>query len=236
MKNWLIILLLGASVATAVHGGSIIGTVEAEGKTDAAATVKAAGGAYDKGDERKLNYAPRVNYSELRDFVVYIEGGITNKFDAPFKPVMIETRHVTQQGALFSPHVLPVLVGTKVEWPNNDTVYHNVFSMSEAATFDLGLYKHGDKPQSVTFDKPGRVDVFCSIHANMNCIILALDNPYFAPTDGRNHYLIANVPAGTYKLKAWHERVPSQVKEVTVPEKGEVRVDFKLGWPSATGN
>ena len=75
----------------------------------------------------------------------------------------------------------------------------------------------------------GRVDVFCAIHSQMHCIVLVLPNPYFAKADGNRRFVIKDVPAGTYKLKAWHERLPSQVKEVVVPAQGEVRVDFVLG-------
>src|SRR4029077_5890876 len=137
-------------------------------------------------------------------------------------------RRITQKGAMFTPHVLPVLASTTVEWPNNDEILHNVFSFSEPKPFDLGLYK-SPKIGNVTFDKPGRVDVFCSIHARMNCIILVLQNPYYAATNEKGSYRITDVPAGTYKLKAWHERLPSQVKEITVPENGEVKSDFALG-------
>jgi len=122
-----------------------------------------------------------------------------------------------------------VVVGTKVEWPNNDDIFHNVFSMSETKPFDLELYKGNPPEKTVVFDKPGRVDVFCSIHANMNCVVLVLENPYFAVADNARHFSITNVPAGTYKLKAWHERLPAQTQEITVPENGEVRADFILG-------
>jgi hypothetical protein len=83
--------------------------------------------------------------------------------------------------------------------------------------------------ERVKFEKPGKVDVFCSIHSRMSCIILVLENPYYATSNDKGHYSITNVPAGTYKLKAWHERLPSQVKEITVPESGEIKVDFTLG-------
>jgi hypothetical protein len=99
--------------------------------------------------------------------------------------------------------------------------------MSEAQPFDLGLYK--DEIKRVRFDKPGRLDVFCSIHTAMHCIVLVLENPHFAATDAKGRYTMTNVPAGTYKLKAWHERLPSLIKEITVPETGEVKVDFTLG-------
>jgi hypothetical protein len=81
----------------------------------------------------------------------------------------------------------------------------------------------------VTFDKPGRVDAFCSIHKAMNCIILVVENPYFAASDKQGRYTIPNVPPGSYRLKAWHERLPSQVKEILVLESGDLRVDFTLG-------
>ena len=133
-----------------------------------------------------------------------------------------------QEGAQFSPHVLPIVAGTKVEWPNNDRIYHNVFSFSEPKNFDLGLYKSGES-KAVTFDKPGRVDVFCSIHSSMSCIVLVMENPYFTKADEKGVYSITNIPPGTYKLKVWHERLPPQQKEITVTEKGDVKVDFTMG-------
>ena len=78
-------------------------------------------------------------------------------------------------------------------------IYHNVFSYSEAKSFDLGLYKDGDETEEVNFDKAGRVDVFCSIHSTMNCVVLVLENPCFALTNPKGVYTITNVPAGTYK-------------------------------------
>jgi hypothetical protein len=136
---------------------------------------------------------------------------------------------VVQKDAAFEPHVLPIAVGTSVKWPNEDDIYHNVFSMSETKEFDLGLYGRERTPV-IVFDQVGRVDVFCGIHTSMHCIILVLPNPYFAMADARGRYVIKDVPAGTYRLKAWQERVPSQVKEVTVPADGEVTVDFVLGF------
>jgi hypothetical protein len=120
------------------------------------------------------------------------------------------------------------MAGTTVEWPNNDDILHNVFSFSEAMPFDLDLYK-APVVKKVTFDKPGRVDVFCSIHTRMNCIVLVLENPYFARANEKGQYVISNVPPGTYKLKAWHERLPSQVKDLTVGDQSEIKVDFLLG-------
>jgi plastocyanin len=212
-------LLLTAILCCSASAGTIVGVVSARGRAE----VEQAGGKY---DSRKFKFAEKINYDDLKDFVVYIDQAPATKPAPPAKPVQV----VTQKDATFRPHVLPVLVGTTVEWPNRDEIYHNVFSISEAKEFDLGLYKNTDSSKRVTFDKPGRVDIFCSIHKEMHCIVLALQTPYFAAADARNRYVITNVPAGVYKLKAWHERVPSQVKEVTVPAEGEVKVDFVLGF------
>jgi hypothetical protein len=78
-------------------------------------------------------------------------------------------------------------------------------------------------------DAPGRVDVFCSIHSKMSCVLLVLENPYFGVSDSSGRYKIENIPSGVYRLKAWHERLPAETREITVAESGEVRVDFVLG-------
>ena len=207
----------------ASQAGSVTGVVRAQGR-EGADSESAAG----KYSSRKYKFAERIDYSELHDFVVYIEGALgTNT--APIQPVqVVTTRRINQKGAMFSPHVLPVMVGTTVEWPNEDDIYHNVFSISETKPFDLGLYKHPEVKR-ITFDKPGRVDAFCSIHKAMNCIILVLENPYFTSTDSQGRYTLSNIPAGTYKLKAWHERLPAQTREITVPAEGQLRVDLTLG-------
>src|SRR5712671_1149088 len=176
-------ILISFLISTIAQAGTITGTVHAEGK--AGAEEGAGGGKY---DSRKFKFAERVDYSALRDFVVYIDGPVAQKVE----PSKTTQQIVVQKDAQFSPHVLPVVVGTTVEWPNHDEIFHNAFSMSDAKQFDLGMYK--DKAKNVIFDKPGRVDVFCSIHTTMHCIVLVLENPYFALADAHSRYAIANVP------------------------------------------
>jgi len=213
----LLICSLGATI-TAV-GGDITGTVRAEGKKEAEALADSAG----KYESRKFKFVERVDYTQLRDFVVYIDQPLTEKPKPPAQPLEI----VTQKDATFKPHVLPIVIGTTIDWPNQDEILHNVYSFSETKQFDLGLYR--DEVKKVTFDKAGRVDVFCSIHSKMHCVILVIENPYFTTTDAKGGFTITNVPPGTYRLKAWHERLPPLVKEITVPGKGEVKADFVLG-------
>src|SRR2546423_13320423 len=218
------LFILCALACGQADAGTISGAVHAEGKPGTEGDALCG-----KYDSREFEFAERVNYAEMHDFIVYIEGPMGPKPVAPpDKPAQVTTSRVHQKGAMFSPHVLPVLVGTTVEWPNNDDILHNAFSASTPNDFDLGLYKSPEIGRR-QFDTPGRVDVFCSIHTRMSCIILVLENPYFASTNDKGGYRISNVPPGTYKLKAWHERLPSQVKEITVPESGDIKIDFTLG-------
>ena len=212
-----LVATLTLTCALQAHAGAIAGIVRAEGKDTS--PQDAGGGKY---DSRKYKFAERINYAELRDFVVYIDG-ITAQ-----KPPQPQVKTITQKGVTFIPGVMPVMVGTIIEWPNQDEIFHNVFSISEAKQFDLDLYR-SPEIKRVPFDKPGRVDVFCSIHTTMSCVILVLENPWFALSDTRGHYSITNVPPGTYKLKAWHERLPTVTKDVVVTAEGEVKVDFTMG-------
>ena len=214
---------IAACAVATVSGATITGTVRAQGK--AAAVSNGVEGKY---ESRQFKFVERVDYAAMREFVVYIEGAVTNSLPALPRTAEVATRKIAQKGAVFSPHVLPVMAGTTVEWPNYDDILHNVFSFSETKPFDLGLYK-APEIKRVKFDRPGRVDVFCSIHTRMNCIILVLENPFFAATNDKGMYRIGDVPPGQYRLTAWHERLPRQTREITVPETGELRVDFVLG-------
>ena len=224
MKPSTIATLLFLLALPFTRGGEIRGIVRAEGKSELVGD--AAGGKY---DSRKYKFVERVNYAALQNFVVYIEGPLTNSLTGTNITARVDTQRVNQEKANFTPAVLPIEVGTTVEWPNNDDIFHNVFSMSDAKQFDLGLYKGNPKEKRVTFDKPGRVEVFCSIHANMHCVVLVLENPFYAVSDPDGRYVIRGIPAGTYKLKAWHERLPAQSQEITVPAEGEVKANFTLG-------
>lgn len=131
-----------------------------------------------------------------------------------------------QTNETFVPHVLAVRVGTVVDFPNNDTIYHNVFSLSKTKRFDLGRYAKGQS-KSVRFDEPGIVRVFCEIHSHMNAYILVFAHRFFAVTDDESRYRIEQVPPGIYTLVAWHEGAVRQTRSVAVPEDGgTIDVDF----------
>jgi plastocyanin len=132
-----------------------------------------------------------------------------------------------QKGMVFTPHILPILKGSTVDFTNDDSVAHNVFSPPGAATrFNLGLYGTGVK-KTVTFNNLGEVPLLCNVHPEMLGYIIVLQNPYFALTDNAGKYEIKDVPPGTFKLKVWHEKLKETSKEVTVQEGKTVTVDFE---------
>ena len=132
-----------------------------------------------------------------------------------------------QKGMVFTPHILPILKGSTVDFTNDDSVAHNVFSPPGAATrFNLGLYGVGVK-KTVTFDNLGEVPLLCNVHPEMLGYIIVLQNPFFSLTDNTGKYEIKNVPPGTYKLKVWHEKLQETSKEVTVQEGKTVSVEFE---------
>jgi plastocyanin len=161
---------------------------------------------------------------ERRAAVVYMETAP----QAAFEGGSAARVAMSQLNETFVPHVLAVRVGTVVEFPNNDTIYHNVFSLSKTKRFDLGRYAKGQS-KSVRFDEPGIVRVFCDIHSHMNAFILVFAHRFFDVTDDQGRYRIDQVPPGTYTLVAWYEGLVRQTRTVTVPEDGSsVNVDFAL--------
>jgi plastocyanin len=210
----------GLLLALAMRAGTIEGSVAAAGPETGG--TQAGSGSY---QSRRYKFADKIDYDHLRDFVISIDDSVPPSQDGASAGV--QKPRVVQRDVDFDPHVLAIVVGTIVRWPNDDEIFHNVFSMSEAKQFDLGTYLKEKVPE-VRFDRVGQVDVFCSIHSKMHCIILVLPNPYFAKVDSGHRYVIADVPPGTYRLRAWHERLPPQIRTVTVSAEGTVHVDFVL--------
>lgn len=129
--------------------------------------------------------------------VVYLVGDFPRSASLPSKTVR-------QKDLAFLPALLAIEVGTKVEFPNEDDTYHNIFSYSPPKRFDLGRYPPGDNPPpSQIFDKPGSVTLRCDIHDHMRGLILVLETPHFTVTDPKGHFRLTNLPAGHYLLKAW---------------------------------
>ena len=113
---------------------------------------------------------------------------------------------ITQQDEEFVPHLVAVTSGSAVDFPNDDIVFHNVFSLSRAGEFDLGRYPKG-RSKTRVFGRPGLIKVFCHLHSQMSAMIRVFDHPYFTIPDADGTFSIPDVPAGDYDIVAWHERV-----------------------------
>jgi len=145
-----------------------------------------------------------------------------------------------QQDLTFLPHILVVPVGSTIDFPNNDKVNHNVFSLSETKKFNLGSYGPGVS-KSVVFDKPGIVELRCDVHAEMIAYIMVVKNPYAAITDaqGRFHIpdpqwakaaglpVVPELAAGDYTVKIWHEKLRPVKTQVTIPANGTATLELK---------
>lgn len=143
----------------------------------------------------------RVAGSNLADIVVWLQpqDGSGTQLSAPAHIRLL------QKDKMFHPHVLPIRVGTIVDFPNADPIFHNAFSNYDGQLFDVGLYPPGTS-RSVRFRRPGVVRVFCNIHPAMSAIILALDTPYFNRAAKDGQFRIPDVPPGRYELHVFDER------------------------------
>jgi len=162
--------------------------------------------------------------ADRRRSVVYLDPAPRAAFDAREEPHV----RLDQRDEQFVPHVLAIVAGTVVDFPNNDRTYHNVFSLSKANSFDLGRYPPG-RAKAVRFDHPGIVRVFCEIHSHMNAFILVFAHRHFAVTGAQGEYRIDGVPPGTYAVTVWHPTFNAKSESVRIPEQGgEVELNFVL--------
>ena len=178
-------------------------------------------------------YIPFINASEIQGTVLRHVKGLANSvvyikkiegqtFTPPDNAVVLD-----QIGLKFIPHVLPILAGTTVEFPNQDDVLHNVFSPGRLEKFNLGTYPIGTN-KTRHFPEPGIVLLLCNLHHEMSAFIIVVETPYYAVTDIDGKYTIKNVPPGKYLLAAWYEDVNERVKEIEVPDQGLITIDFLM--------
>ena len=153
--------------------------------------------------------------------VVFLEGNFPK---AVAQPVV----QMAQKDLTFLPTLLPVRVGTKVEFPNFDDTYHNIFSYSPPKRFDLGRYRSDEKPiPSEVFDVAGLVTLHCDIHEHMRALILVLDTPHFVITEPDGRFKLSGLPPGHYTLKAWVDSKTTLERAVDLTDGATLRVE----WP-----
>jgi plastocyanin len=136
----------------------------------------------------------------VREAVVFVQTtppGVTPPANPP--PAVMDQINKT-----FVPHILPIVIGTEVSFPNHDQIHHHVYSFARAKTFEIPLYK-GETAPPVRFDRLGAVKIGCNIHDFMSGVILVVPTPYFAMTDESGAFTLRDLPAGTYKIVAWQE-------------------------------
>ena len=152
--------------------------------------------------------------------VVYLEGSFPKAGAAVMKKM-------EQKDLTFLPLLLPVQVGTKVEFPNLDDTYHNIFSYSPAKRFDLGRYRPDERPiPSQIFDVPGLVTLRCDIHEHMRGLILVLETPYFVKTETDGRFRLTGLPAGHHLLKVWLDSRTTLERAVELKAGATLRVDL----------
>ena len=138
------------------------------------------------------------------------------------EPVEIEQVEVS-----FGPRVTPVTVGTTVEFINHDAIYHNVFSLTPGARFNIGRHPTGDIVDKEV-EIVGQVDLFCDIHPQMHGVILSLDTPFFTRAQADGSYRLEGLPPGVYELRVFHPDVQPVLVEVELEPGQELVRDFAL--------
>lgn len=155
------------------------------------------------------------------DAVVYVDRIAGKTFPPPAAHARMD-----QKSMQFTPHVLPVLEGTTVDFLNSDALLHNVFSPDACADrFNLGTWPQG-QIKTFTFKKECFAALLCKVHPEMEGFVTALPTPYFAVTSADGSYDIKDVPNGTYTVKVWHPKLKSASKSVTV--NGATDVNFEI--------
>ena len=162
--------------------------------------------------------------SELRHVVVFLK-------DAPPQRTAPTTVEIRQRDENFVPRVVAVPVGSDVEFPNDDPIYHNVFSLSRVKTFNLGRYPRGES-KSVRVTKPGVVKVFCDIHSHMTATIMVFNHPWFAMVREDGRFELSGVPPGEREITAWHERLGDWTVPLRLEPGRATEANFVLPVPS----
>jgi plastocyanin len=168
-----------------------------------------------------------VRLGDVGPIVIFLDGvSGALAFDPPS-----EVRTIHQKNARFSPGFLAVAVGQRIAMPNDDAIFHNVFSFSKPNDFDLGLYPSGES-RSLRFAHSGLVRMYCSIHESMSASIFVAPSPWFAIANGEGGFEISDVPVGSYRVRVWNEKLPESSRSVSVRAGQRARVDVALGAPT----
>ncbi len=193
-------------------GGRMTGSV----KLTLAASVPSSATAYER---RSVGPRPKPQ-PELRNVVIFFS-------DLPATKVAPKTVSIAQRDEQFVPHLAAITAGSSVAFPNDDPFFHNVFSLSRGATFNLGRYPSGSS-RSKSFTRPGIVKVFCEIHSHMSAVIRVFEHGWFTVPADDGAYAIGDVPPGEHTVVAWHERIGERREKVTIRAGATAQMHFTL--------
>jgi plastocyanin len=212
-------VLLGSAL---LAGADVHGTIIIERKLTRR-NVTASAGMYQRGTAVELGADGEEDALtfERSHVAIYIEGASTDA-----APGIVKAS-IEQRDRRFAPDLVVIPAGSAVSFPNFDPIFHNVFSLSKAKSFDLGNYPNGQS-RTVTFPAPGLVAVYCHLHSNMSATIVVTPNRWATKADGKGGFTLADVPAGTYSVVAWHKTAGTFRKTIVIGEKSGADLSFTL--------
>jgi plastocyanin len=156
--------------------------------------------------------------NEANEVVIFIEGeNLSSSHVYHQQSKTKKPPKISHLGRQFHPRILPIVRDTKVDFFNDDNIYHNVFSLSKAKPFDLGIYPENTS-KLVRFEKTGLVKLYCNIHPGMTSNILVLNNDFYTIPDSNGNFSIKNIPIGHYSLRIWHELAETQQHNIEIKE------------------
>ena len=210
-------IIASLAALSAIQAADIEGTIIIKRKLSKR-TITASASSYARGAAVQLEADPDQDPLdfEREHVVVFLEGSL------PSRP---ETAIIEQKNRRFAPDLLVVSAGSKVSFPNEDTIFHNVFSLSKPKSFDLGNYPKG-QTRLLTFSEPGLVFVNCHLHPNMGAVIFVTPNRWSARADAAGRFRLTDVPPGSYTIVAWHKAVGFFRQKVRVDNKNVSGVEF----------
>ena len=198
------------------EGGQATGRVTGSVKLTLANSAPSSASAYER---RSVGPRPKP-LPEIKNVVIFFSDLAASK-PAP------RSASIAQKDEQFVPHVVAVTAGSAVAFPNDDPFFHNVFSLSRGATFNLGRYPSGAS-RSHTFNRPGIVKVFCEIHSHMSAVVRVFDHTFFTIPSDDGSFSIDDVPPGEHTLVAWHERIGERRDKVTIRAGAAATINFTL--------
>ena len=170
---------------------------------------------------RRLEKPVTETGTELTNVIVFLQ-------EAARPAVLPSTRaRIVQENETFVPRVVAITRGSTVDFPNADPFFHDVFSLSRSGTFDLGSYPRGHT-KSQQFRKAGLIKVYCHIHSHMSASIMVFDHPFFTIPRADGSFSIADVPPGSYKVSAWHERIGENTQSIRIEPGRPSEIQFVL--------